>query len=88
MLNLKKKQELILRIRKPDWADKVTFIINGKVEYPILDKDGYWVVNRTWAQKDKIILQLPMHVYVESLMGLTVMLLTIWSIRTCRAHGN
>lgn len=69
MLNLKKKQELILRIRKPDWADKVTFIINGKVEYPILDKDGYWVVNRTWARKNKIILQLPMHVYVESLMG-------------------
>ena len=69
MLNLKKKQELILRIRKPDWVDKATFIINGKVEYPILDKDGYWVVNRAWGRKNKIILQLPMHVYVESLMG-------------------
>ena len=27
------------------------------------------MVNRTWARKNKIILQLPMHVYVESLMG-------------------
>ena len=35
-LNLKKKQKLILRIRKPDWTDKATFIINGEEEQPLL----------------------------------------------------
>lgn len=68
-LNLKKKQRLILRIRKPDWAQKAIFIINGKEEQPLLGSDGYWIIDREWGRKNEISLRLPMHVYTENLIG-------------------
>ena len=68
-LNLKKKQKLILRIRKPDWTDKATFIINGEEEQPLLGSDGYWIIDRVWERKNVITLRLPMHIYTENLTG-------------------
>ena len=62
-LNLKKKQKLILRIRKPDWTDKATFIINGEEEQPLLGSDGYWIIDRVWERKNVITLRLPMHIW-------------------------
>lgn len=68
-LNLKKKQKLILRIRKPDWTDKATFIINGEEEQPLFGSDGYWIIDRVWERKNVITLRLPMHIYTENLTG-------------------
>lgn len=68
-LNLKKKQRLILRIRKPEWAGKATILINGKEEQPPLGNDGYWIIDREWSQNNTISLQLPMYVYAENLIG-------------------
>ena len=68
-MNLKKKQKLILRIRKPDWTDKATFIINGEEEQPLLGSDGYWIIDRVWERKNVITLRLPMHIYTENLTG-------------------
>ena len=50
-MNLKKKQRLILWIRKPDWADKATLIINGKAEQLLLGNDGYWMIDKVWNRK-------------------------------------
>lgn len=68
-LSLKKKKRLALRIRKPDWTDEATLIINGKAEQLILDDDGYWVIDRCWERKNSMVLQLPMRVYTENLIG-------------------
>lgn len=68
-LSLKKKKRLALRIRKPDWTDKATLLINGKAEQLLLDDDGYWVIDRCWERKNSIELQLPMCVYTENLIG-------------------
>lgn len=68
-MNLKKKQRLILRIRKPDWAGKPTLIINGEVQQPLLGNDGYWIIDRVWERKSVISLQLSMHIYTENLIG-------------------
>lgn len=68
-LNLKKKKRLALRIRRPEWADKATFVINGKTEQPLLESDGYWVIDRVWERENVITLRLPMHVYTENLIG-------------------
>ena len=68
-MNLKKKQRLILWIRKPDWADKATLIINGKAEQLLLGNDGYWMIDKVWNRKNRISLQLPMHTYTEHLIG-------------------
>ena len=68
-MNLKKKQRLILWIRKPDWADKATLIINGKAEQLLLGNDGYWMIDKVWNRKNRISLQLPMHTYTENLIG-------------------
>lgn len=60
---------MALRIRKPDWTDKATLLINGKAEQLLLDDDGYWVIDRCWERKNSIELQLPMCVYTENLIG-------------------
>lgn len=69
-LTLKKKQKLALRIRKPEWTNHVSFMVNGKIiDQPLLDKDGYWVIERVWGKKNVITLQFSLHVYVEHLIG-------------------
>lgn len=69
ILNLKEKRRLVLRIRKPEWTDKATIAINGKVVRPFLDRDGYWVINNVWERKNTITLNLPMPIYTENLVG-------------------
>ena len=69
ILNLKEKRRLVLRIRKPEWTDKATIAINGKVVRPFLDRDGYWVINNVWERKNTITLNLPMRIYTENLVG-------------------
>lgn len=69
MLQLKNKQRLRLRIRKPSWAEKATLTINEESVPLVTDTLGYWVIDREWRHKNKLILQLPMRVYTESLSG-------------------
>jgi len=45
-------------------------MVNGKIiDQPLLDKDGYWVIERVWGKKNVITLQFSLHVYVEHLIG-------------------
>ena len=67
ILNLKEKRRLTLRIRKPEWTDKATIVVNGKVVQPFLDRDGYWVINNVWERKNTVTLNLPMCIYTENL---------------------
>lgn len=68
-LNVKKKQKLVLRIRKPEWTGKTTIIINGEPCHPSLDEDGYWLIDREWERKNEITLEFSMDVYTENLIG-------------------
>lgn len=66
-LTMKRKQRFALRIRKPDWAGAASFLVDGKEIKPPVDTAGYWVIDREWERHNTIVLQLPMHVYVEPL---------------------
>lgn len=69
VLNLKRKQRFMLRIRRPEWTGMASFIVNGRIEEPLLDDDGYWVIDRVWEKNNVITLKLPMHIYTEYLPG-------------------
>ena len=68
-LNLQDERTLTLRIRRPDWAKNPILVINGKEEAIDTDASGYWVLDRKWKKKNKIILKLPMEPYTENLVG-------------------
>lgn len=68
-LTLKKKERFALRIRKPGWAGDASFLVNGKVIKPSMDTTGYWVIDREWERHNTIVLQMPMYVYTEPLLG-------------------
>lgn len=66
-LNLKKKQQFRLYIRKPEWAVNPVLKINGNIESPVTDNNGYWVIDKEWNKNNTITLCLPMQVYTEKL---------------------
>ena len=68
-LNLQDERTLTLRIRRPDWAKNPILVINGKEEAIDTDTSGYWVLDRKWKKKNRIILKLPMEPYTENLVG-------------------
>lgn len=69
VLNVKRKQRFVLRIRKPAWTENATLHINGEEVVPLVDADGYWTIDREWGQRNTIDLRMPMNVYVEKLIG-------------------
>ena len=57
-----------LAIRNPYWANPgVTILINGRKEKVAAAKDGYFHINRTWHNGDRIDLTLPMTLRTESM---------------------
>lgn len=68
-LNMKRKQRFALRIRKPEWAGKATFCVNGEAVEPPVDAIGYWVIDREWERRNTITLCMPMSIYTENLVG-------------------
>ena len=63
-ITTKKPVKFAIKIRRPLWSrDGYVIKINGK-ELATLD-NGFIIINRTWADKDKIELSMPMSLYTE-----------------------
>lgn len=62
-----------LKVRKPSWVSlsDIKVRIDGKVYNNLQDKDGYITINRKWKNKDKVEIELPMHLSVEQLPDLS-----------------
>ncbi|MDP9078950.1 MAG: glycoside hydrolase family 127 protein [Bacteroidota bacterium] len=56
-----------IRLRKPKWAENCSVKINGKIEQVIVDQDGYFSINRKWANNDRITYTTPENIYTEGL---------------------
>jgi len=64
----KPKGPVQLRIRKPWWAEKeLTFTRNGKQIRAALNKQGYYVINGTFREGDRIAATLPLSLRTEAL---------------------
>lgn len=64
----RKAQRLALRIRKPWWATNgFEITVNGQKIAAQTDEAGYWVIDRTWQNNDKVQIDMPMSVYTESM---------------------
>lgn len=64
-----KASTFTLKVRYPQWVKEgeLKLAINGKPESVNVDKDGYVSINRKWKNKDRIVVDMPMHLHVEQL---------------------
>lgn len=62
-----KPTNFTMRIRYPEWVNShdLKLEINGE-NTPVINSNGYLVLNRTWKKGDKIHLELPMHLRAET----------------------
>lgn len=57
-----------LRIRNPWWSTKdVSIKVNGKLVKSTKNSDGFFVVNRSWKNNDKVEIAFDMSLYAESM---------------------
>lgn len=56
-----------IRIRKPHWSNEVQVKVNDQLQNASVDGKGYVVLNRKWANNDKIEFITPAHFYTESM---------------------
>jgi hypothetical protein len=56
-----------LRIRKPGWAKNGYTIRVNSTEQKANEEDGFIVIDRTWKNNDKLVIELPMSLYTESM---------------------
>ena len=63
-LNMKKRRQFKLLVRQPSWCDGMTVTVNGQSVNTSVD-NGYLVIDRQWADGDKVHVDLPMHLYAE-----------------------
>lgn len=66
-INTKKAIAFPLRIRKPGWAKSVELSVNGERQKINTDASGYLVLNRKWADNDKIILNTSLDIYTQAM---------------------
>lgn len=59
-------KKFTMRIRKPLWSANPLVKINNKLVVPA-EENGYWVIARGWKKGDVISLNLPMHLYLETM---------------------
>ena len=69
LLKLDKSKEFSVFIRIPNWiaGDKLLVKINDQEPAEFPSKNGYAVINRTWDDGDKMVVQLPMEITTELL---------------------
>jgi DUF1680 family protein len=69
LLKLSKQKKFSVLVRKPEWitGDKLLVKINDQQPAEFLSENGYAVINRTWDDGDKIVVQLPMEITTEQL---------------------
>lgn len=63
----KSSAKFTMKIRQPKWTKGMTMMVNGAPAKATLDASGYWVINRTWKNNDRVDVQMPMHLYSESM---------------------
>lgn len=59
--NKSRSKKLAVKLRVPDWAEKVTLRLNGNRE-PLNIKNGYLELDRVWKKGDSVLLDLEMEV--------------------------
>jgi hypothetical protein len=65
---MKSSQKFPLYLREPKWAFKGVYVkLNGKSISLVRTTSGYFVVNRTWKNSDRVELVMPMNLYSESM---------------------
>ncbi len=63
-----KKVRFPLYVRNPLWAKQgVTIKVNNRSVSASLNEDGFWVVDRSWYNGDKVEIVMPMELYTESM---------------------
>jgi len=68
VFTMQKKARFPLYIRNPLWAKQgVTIKVNGLPAHTFLNEEGFWVVDRTWHNGDKVEVFMPMELYTESM---------------------
>ncbi|MCF3107370.1 glycoside hydrolase family 127 protein [Niabella sp. CC-SYL272] len=67
---VKQKTPFTLQLRYPAWVASGTLqiLVNGK-KYPAKPVNGYVPINREWKNGDRLTVEMPMHMRVESLPG-------------------
>lgn len=60
-----------IRLRKPAWCNRMTVLVNGRAVAVTTGADGYAVIDRTWRDRDVVVVALPMRVRTEVLPGTT-----------------
>jgi DUF1680 family protein len=58
----KSPRRFAIRVRRPDWAGKSQWKLNGAADDVAADDAGYWVFDRTWNSGDSLALTLDMPV--------------------------
>jgi uncharacterized protein len=68
LFSLKKASRFPLYIRNPKWARQgVRILVNDVPAKTAKNTSGFWVINRSWHDKDKVEIIFPMDVYTESM---------------------
>lgn len=68
-LELAKPTSLALQLRHPAWCRELTVTVNGKQEVISTKAGSFVTIERRWRSGDVVDVQLPMHLYTESLPG-------------------
>jgi DUF1680 family protein len=63
--------QLTLKIRWPEWAEKISVRVNGKKQKISGAPGSYVSLNREWQNGDRVEIQLPMKLHTEPLPGTT-----------------
>ncbi|PWT98890.1 MAG: hypothetical protein C5B52_11435 [Bacteroidetes bacterium] len=64
----KSPQKFALKLRHPAWAKgSVKIKLNGKIFETKENDQGYFVINRTWNNDDRVEMELPMDLYTEAM---------------------
>ena len=68
-LQLSKPSQLVLKIRKPVWANEkeIKIAVNGKNNSDFKVEENYIVLSRSWNNDDEIKVEMPMHIGIEYL---------------------
>lgn len=67
-IDANKPVRFVMRIRRPSWVwGEMKIIVNGTPQTLHVGKDGYAILNRSWKNKDKIEVVMPMRIHKESM---------------------
>jgi len=66
-INTTKASSFSIKLRKPKWSEGVTIAVNGVSQKIAPDETGYFVINRSWKNNDKITYTTPEKLHTEAM---------------------